>query len=66
MGRIKSVAIKTLGNDLIAKHGKRFSDNFDTNKKVLREVKPIESKYVRNVLAGYITRRVQILKRREI
>lgn len=64
MGRVKNDAIKSLGKELIALHGGKFSDNFDTNKKVLAEVKPIKSTKVRNVVAGYITRQMKIIKKR--
>lgn len=62
MGRVKIIAIKSLGDELIADHGDKFTDDFDKNKKVLEEVKPIKSKRVRNILAGYITRKVKIIK----
>lgn len=54
MGRVKSTAIKTMARDLIQEHGKKFGTDFDKNKTVLAEVKPIESKRVRNILAGQI------------
>jgi len=59
MGRVKSVAIKTLGDELIRKHGKMFSDDFEKNKGALKEIKPVKSKRIRNILAGYITTQMQ-------
>ena len=59
MGRVKSIAIKTLAEDLIKEHGKRFSDDFEKNKEVLGEIKKIESKRVRNIVAGYITKEMR-------
>lgn len=59
MGRVKSVAVKSLGNDLMQRYGGRFTVDFGKNKKVLGEVIPIQSKKIRNVLAGYLVRRVQ-------
>ncbi|MBN2042175.1 MAG: 30S ribosomal protein S17e [Candidatus Aenigmarchaeota archaeon] len=59
MGRIKQVAIKTLGNEIIEVHGKKFSEDFDKNKEVLATIKDIKSKKIRNVLAGYITKEIQ-------
>lgn len=64
MGRVKSVAIKTLGDELISQHGDKFTEDFEVNKKVLGEVKPIKSKRIRNILAGYITRKMKTLKKR--
>jgi len=63
MGRVKNVAIKTLGNDLIKAHGSKFTTDFDKNKKVLAEVKSIESKRTRNILAGYISKKVQKIQK---
>ncbi len=62
MGRIKSIAIKRLGEELIKEHGGKFSTDFEKNKKVLGEVKPIKSKRTRNILAGYITKKMQQIK----
>jgi small subunit ribosomal protein S17e len=63
MGRIKSVAIKNLGDELIREHGKKFAEDFDRNKKVLEEVKKIKSKRTRNILAGYITKQMKTVKK---
>jgi small subunit ribosomal protein S17e len=63
MGRIKTVAIKSLGNELIKEHGSKFSADFEKNKEALNEVKEIKSKRVRNILAGYITRKMQSIKK---
>ncbi|MCX6814137.1 MAG: 30S ribosomal protein S17e [Candidatus Aenigmarchaeota archaeon] len=65
MGRIKSVAVKNLGDDLIVAHGKKFTTDFDKNKKILGEVKKIKSKRTRNFLAGYITKQMQNIKKAE-
>ncbi len=62
MGRIKSVPVKNLGDEMIEKHGKKFTVDFDKNKKVLGEVKKIKSKKTRNVVAGYITTQMQKAK----
>ena len=54
MGRVKSIAVKSLGNDLYQQYRGRFSADFEVNKKVLGEVCHIDSKKVRNVMAGYL------------
>lgn len=59
MGRIKTVSIKTLGNEIIKKHGEKFTDDFAKNKKVLNGIKYIKSKKTKNVLAGYITKEIR-------
>ena len=66
MGRVKSIAIKTLGNDLIRDHIKKFSPDFDSNKKALGDITEIKSKKVRNVLAGYITKKMKGMKHPEV
>jgi small subunit ribosomal protein S17e len=55
---IKPTYIKALGIELLATYGNRFSNNFDENKQIVAEVTTVESKRVRNRLAGYITRKV--------
>jgi len=63
MGRVKSTAIKRLGDELIQRYPNRFSADFETNKEVLKEIKNIKSKKIRNILAGYITKKmIQIEK----
>lgn len=65
MGRVKSIAVKSLGNELMQRYGQRFTADFDKNKKVLAEVIPIHSKKIRNVLAGYLVRRAQQTEQKE-
>jgi small subunit ribosomal protein S17e len=63
MGRIKSIPVKNLGDRMIELHGKKFTTDFEKNKKVLGEVKKIKSKKTRNVVAGYITKQMQKAKK---
>jgi small subunit ribosomal protein S17e len=63
MGRIKSIPVKNLGDQLIELHGKKFTTDFEKNKKVLGEVKKIKSKKTRNIVAGYITKQMQKIKK---
>ncbi|MFP3132866.1 MAG: 30S ribosomal protein S17e [Nitrososphaeria archaeon] len=48
--------IRKLAEELLKQYGKKFIDNFEENKKVLNEIAEIKSKYLRNKVAGYITR----------
>jgi small subunit ribosomal protein S17e len=59
MGRVKSVAIKTLGDDIISEHAAKLSKDFGKNKKALASITEIKSKRVRNVLAGYIAKKMK-------
>ena len=56
MGRIKTMLIKRTTNTLIKEYPNKFTENFDENKKLVEEVAEIQSKKLRNVIAGYITR----------
>ena len=55
---IKPSYIKTIGNELVAKQRTNFSNNFEENKQQLEKSAVIESKRVRNRVAGYITRKI--------
>lgn len=59
MGRVKSIAVKTLGNDIMKSHKDKMSKDFDKNKKALGELMEIKSKRTRNVLAGYISKKMK-------
>ena len=63
MGRIKSIAVKNLAREIIAEHGDKFSTDFDQNKKAVSEIRKIESKKIRNVVAGYITKEMERLNK---
>ena len=59
---IKPSYIKNLGTELLAKQRERFTKNFDENKQQLGLLANIESKRVRNRVAGYITRKINTKK----
>jgi len=61
MGRIKSIAVKTLGEELLRSKADKFSTDFVKNKDVLNQIRPIKSKKVKNVLAGYITKKMKTI-----
>lgn len=54
MGTIKPTYIKKLARHLL-QQVPDFTDDFDVNKKIVEEYTNIESKGVRNRVAGYIT-----------
>ena len=60
---IKPSYIKNLGIALLAKQKEYFTKNFDENKQQLGKSAVIESKRVRNRVAGYITRKMNSKKR---
>jgi small subunit ribosomal protein S17e len=56
MGRIKCTPVKVLARDLMEEHGGKFTTDFDKNKKAVGLVRKIQSKKIRNVVTGCITR----------
>jgi small subunit ribosomal protein S17e len=54
---IKPAYIKKLGNLLLERYPDALSGDFEHNKDVVDEVTNVESKGVRNRIAGYITRK---------
>lgn len=56
MGRIKTSYIKHIAHDLFEKHTDKFSTDFIQNKDMLKQLMFFESKKMRNIVAGYITR----------
>jgi len=63
MGRIKTIPIKSLGDRLLEEHADKFTTDFEKNKKVIDSLKDMNSKKMRNVLAGYITKEVKKMKK---
>lgn len=61
---IKPSYIKSMGVALMEQHGVSFNNNFDDNKRVVSEITTIESKSIRNRVAGFITRKVNTNNRR--
>lgn len=59
MGRIKTQQIKSKGNEIYEKFGEKFTKDFQKNKEVLPQVAEIQSKKIRNILAGYLTKKVK-------
>ncbi|RNJ26746.1 30S ribosomal protein S17e [Halosegnis longus] len=54
---IKPAYIKKLARALIERYDEAFSTDFEHNKEVVTAVTNVESKGVRNRIAGYITRK---------
>ena len=56
MGRIKTQIVKRYAKLLLEKFTDEFTDDFESNKRILIEHAEIKSVKLRNQLAGYITR----------
>ena len=53
MGRIKTKFVKRKTRELLEKYGENFGKDFKENKEGLKKVAEINSKKIRNVIAGY-------------
>ncbi|MCW3135243.1 MAG: 30S ribosomal protein S17e [Methanophagales archaeon] len=65
MGTVKPTYIKKLAKQLL-KEVSDFTDDFDVNKKIVEEYTNIESKGIRNRIAGYITHKKKGKKESEV
>lgn len=52
MGRVRTKLVKNISKELIEKYPDKLNKNFKENKEFLKEI--IESKKLRNKIAGYI------------
>lgn len=55
MGRIRQTYIKRAARRLLERYPDKFSTNYGQNRRALDELVTIESKPLRNKIAGYIT-----------
>ena len=56
MGRIKTTSIKRMGKKLVALHRSEFKTDFESNKPLIPKFVDVNSKKLKNVLTGYVTR----------
>ena len=63
MGRIKTQQVKRATFDLLREHKDDFKKDFTENKKLVEEFAEINSKKLKNTIAGYVTR---LMKKGEI
>jgi small subunit ribosomal protein S17e len=56
MGRIKQTYLKRVAKNLMAAHPGEFSADFDNNKVKVGELTTVQSKSIRNKIAGYLSR----------
>lgn len=54
---IKPAYVKTTAKLLMERYPDAFGDDFEHNKELVEELTNIESKSVRNRIAGYVTRK---------
>lgn len=56
MGRIKTKQVKRITNKLMEKHEDELTSSFDENKEVVEKHTTVNSKKLRNRIAGHATR----------
>ena len=56
LGNVKPAYIKKLALQLIERFPDKFTDDFEENKKLVEKLTTIETKNMRNRIAGYIAR----------
>ena len=56
MGNIRSDKIKRTAKELVAKYHQQLSTDFDQNKLLVNKLTNVQSKRMRNRIAGYVTR----------
>ena len=63
MGNIRPTFIKRAALEMLKKYPDLFTDDFTNNKKMVDNVSQVPTKSLRNRVAGYITRRKNIMNR---
>jgi small subunit ribosomal protein S17e len=59
MGRIRTKQIKRLGHKFIALHKDQLANDFEGNKLKVQELSDVATKKLRNMIAGYITKKMK-------
>lgn len=59
MGRIRTKQIKRLGQKFLDTHKSQFSEKFEDNKQKVQELSDVKTKKLRNMIAGYITKKLK-------
>ena len=56
LGKIRPTYIKRIAEDLVRKFPDKFTNDFETNKKMVAELADVTTVKMRNRIAGYVTR----------
>lgn len=56
MGNIRPTYIKRVAHELLDEHAEMFTEDFEHNKEMVRELTNTRGKVLRNRIAGYVTR----------
>jgi len=63
MGKVRIGLVKRTARRLVASYPDLFTEDFEHNKRVVSELVEIDSKKLRNQIAGYVTRLIRLYKR---
>eukprot|EP00197_Chlamydomonas_leiostraca_P002080 CAMPEP_0202858388 /NCGR_PEP_ID=MMETSP1391-20130828/948_1 /ASSEMBLY_ACC=CAM_ASM_000867 /TAXON_ID=1034604 /ORGANISM="Chlamydomonas leiostraca, Strain SAG 11-49" /LENGTH=141 /DNA_ID=CAMNT_0049537309 /DNA_START=53 /DNA_END=478 /DNA_ORIENTATION=- len=63
MGRVRTKTVKKASRVIIEKYYNRLTMDFDTNKRVVEEIAIIQSKRLRNKIAGFTTHLMKRIQR---
>ena len=62
MGRIRTSSVKRAAEELMSEFPNQFTKKFEENKKKVSEFAEVGTKKLRNMIAGYITKKVKSAK----
>jgi len=62
LGQIKTLHIKNLAKTLLEKYPDKFTNDYEKNKELMKKMVEMESKTIRNEVAGYI---VHLIEKKE-
>ena len=65
MGKIRIRLVKRTARELLEKYPDLFTRDFEHNKRVVSKLIDVQSKKLRNQIAGYITHLISIRMKRE-
>ena len=65
MGKVRTLLIKNVSKELIARYPDVFTTDFERNKKILDKYIEIDSKHLRNRISGYIVNLLKIRDREQ-
>jgi len=60
LGKIRPSHIKRIAKNILEKYGDLIEDDFEKNKEVLDQILTLQSKKIRNRIAGYLTSLVRM------
>ena len=65
MGKVRIGLVKRTARKLLEMYPDLFTEDFEHNKRVVSQLVEVESKKLRNQIAGYLTRLVKLKQRME-